>query len=430
MASAGESSEGAPPQAVDVVIVGGGVAGGALATALARDGLSVLVLERAEHYRDAVRGESIVPWGVRELIRLELLDALLEAGGHWTNRWVSYDEVLEPEEAERRALPLDGLISGVSGSLNIAHPTACRALNQAARSAGARFMVGAQVLECRLGSRPQVEFRLRNRTHVVRCRLVIGADGRNSVLRKTLGVPIRRTAPPHMVGGLLVSGLEGIWAEAEVQAVEGSTYFLGMPQKDGWARVYLGFPLDERRRFTGPLAAERFLQAAHCRCMPSSDRWVAGVIAGPCASFTAEDLWPDSPVGEGLLLIGDAAGYMNPLIGQGTASAFRDVRVVRDVMRETIEWSPGCFAPYVSERQERFRRICAVGRLYAAIFADFRPGAGDRRRLVSERMQQDPRLLLPVAAMFSGPETIPSADFVERSQSRLLAAKVAAVAYS
>ena len=430
MASSAGASDGALPQTVDVVIVGGGIAGGALATVLARDGLSVLVLERAKDYRDAVRGESIVPWGVREVIRLELLNTLLKAGGHWTNRWISYDEVLQPEEAERRALPLDGLIPGVSGSLNIAHPTACLALNNAARSAGAWFVVGAQVEQCRLGSRPQVDFRLRNRTHVVRCRLVIGADGRNSVLRKALGVPIRRTAPPHMVGGLLVSGLKGIWAEAEVQAVEGSTYFLGMPQKDGRARVYLGFPLDERLRFTGPRAAELFLQAAYCRCMPTSDRWVAGDVAGPCASFTAEDLWPESPVGEGLLLIGDAAGYVNPLIGQGTASAFRDVRVVRDLMRETVAWSPDAFAPYAREHRERFRRICAVGRLYAAIFADFRPGAGDRRRMVSERMQQDPRLLLPVAAMFSGPETIPSAEFVERSQSRLLASREAAVAHS
>lgn len=45
----------------DVVIVGAGVAGGALATRLARDGLSVLVLERTLVHIDGIRGEWLAP---------------------------------------------------------------------------------------------------------------------------------------------------------------------------------------------------------------------------------------------------------------------------------------------------------------------------------------------------------------------------------
>ena len=50
----------------DVVIVGGGIAGSALALVLARQGLEVTVLEQQTEYHDRVRGEVLVPWGVAE----------------------------------------------------------------------------------------------------------------------------------------------------------------------------------------------------------------------------------------------------------------------------------------------------------------------------------------------------------------------------
>ncbi len=66
----------------DVIIVGAGVAGGAMGTRLARDGLSVLILERTQVHADRIRGEWLAPWGVGEAMQLGLLDELLAAGGH------------------------------------------------------------------------------------------------------------------------------------------------------------------------------------------------------------------------------------------------------------------------------------------------------------------------------------------------------------
>ena len=65
----------------DVAIVGGGIAGGALAVRLARAALAVTVLEQSEEFRDRVRGETMFPWGCAELMRSGLLDIAMRAKG-------------------------------------------------------------------------------------------------------------------------------------------------------------------------------------------------------------------------------------------------------------------------------------------------------------------------------------------------------------
>src|SRR5215468_7072539 len=112
----------------DVVIVGAGIGGAALATVLARAGLGVLLLERQAVYRDKVRGEYMAPWGVAETQRLGLTDVLLRAGGGHSTRIVVYDEGVPREIAEVNPLPLEGVVPGVPGSLNVGHPQACEAL--------------------------------------------------------------------------------------------------------------------------------------------------------------------------------------------------------------------------------------------------------------------------------------------------------------
>src|SRR6266404_6153610 len=126
---------------IDVVVVGGGIAGSATATVLARAGLPVLVLERATEYRDRVRGEWLSPWGVVEAQRLGLYDTLVAAGGHHVPRF-GWDETVDPAQAEAEALDLAGLLPGVPGPLCLGHPTACAALADAAVAAGATVLRG------------------------------------------------------------------------------------------------------------------------------------------------------------------------------------------------------------------------------------------------------------------------------------------------
>src|SRR6266542_3492418 len=123
----------------DVVIVGGGVAGSALALVLARRGASVTVLERQQDYADRVRGEYVHPWGVAEAQQLGLVDILLAARGVFVTRGIGYDESIPSGAAEARARDVTTMVPGVAGGLGVGHPAACCALSQAAEAAGARY---------------------------------------------------------------------------------------------------------------------------------------------------------------------------------------------------------------------------------------------------------------------------------------------------
>ena len=126
----------------DVIVVGGGIAGNALATVLARAGKAVLVLEQSSAYRDRVRGEYVQPWGVAEARRLGLHGVLAGAGGTHHTRSVPYDETLEPAEAEAATVALDAVLPDVPGALGVGHPSACEALARAAEAEWARMLRG------------------------------------------------------------------------------------------------------------------------------------------------------------------------------------------------------------------------------------------------------------------------------------------------
>ena len=182
-------------RSVDVVVVGGGIAGSALATVLARRGRDVVVLERQTTYRDKVRGEVLCCWGVAEALRLELEKPLLDAGGHYVTRAVAYDEVIDPATAEANAVPLDQLLPGVPGCLDIGHPQACEALARAAAEAGATVLRGVGDVEVVPGAPPILRYELDDLVITVSAALVVGADGRTSSVRRQLRICLLYTSP-------------------------------------------------------------------------------------------------------------------------------------------------------------------------------------------------------------------------------------------
>jgi 2-polyprenyl-6-methoxyphenol hydroxylase-like FAD-dependent oxidoreductase len=268
----------------DVVVVGGGIAGSALATALARDGFGVTVLERQTAYRDKVRGEALLCWGVAEMLRLDLEMTLLDAGGSYVTRAVPYDEIFEPGEAEVAARLLDQLLPGVPGALDVGHPEACEALIQAAGAAGATVIRGVGDVEIRAGSSPEVVYEHDDVAHEVSCRLIVGADGRMSTIRRQLGIELQQTTARTIGGGMLVEDLSK-WPTRQISSgTEADLHYLVFPRAGARARLYLLHDIAQKGRFAGPNRQQEFLAAYQFQCIPDSEMFGVARPAGPCAS--------------------------------------------------------------------------------------------------------------------------------------------------
>ncbi|MDZ4375420.1 MAG: FAD-dependent monooxygenase [Phenylobacterium sp.] len=404
----------------DLIIVGGGIGGSALATVMARAGRSVLLLEQSEVYEDRVRGEWIAPWGVAEVKRLGLYDTLMAAGGHHITRHITYDETREPAEAEARTLPLGIFIEGVPGPLCLGHPLHCQTLFDAAAAAGADARRDVQVSNMTLGAAPSVTFEHQGRVESATARLVVGADGRTSSVREAAGITLHQDKPHHWFAGLLVEGVEGWDPELQAIGTEGDFGFLAFPQGDGKVRVYGGYALDQAQRFKGPEGPRRFLDAFAMACSPANRHLVAGRPAGPLYSYINADAWTDEPFAQGAVLVGDAAGWNDPIVGLGLSITYRDVRIVSDILKSSDDWSPAALAPYAEERAERMRRLRFAASLTSALDMEFGDEARARRRRHFDQSAADPTLGIHAFAVMAGPEVPPPEAFTPAQKARVL----------
>ena len=108
----------------EVVVIGGGIGGSALAATLARAGISATILGKSIVYIDYVRGEWIAPWGVAETQRLGLYDVLIGAGGHHLKRHIPYGDDIDIEAAQAQTLESDRIRGGGTQAAAVHAPSA------------------------------------------------------------------------------------------------------------------------------------------------------------------------------------------------------------------------------------------------------------------------------------------------------------------
>jgi 2-polyprenyl-6-methoxyphenol hydroxylase-like FAD-dependent oxidoreductase len=345
----------------DLIVVGGGIAGSSLAGTVAQAGARVLVLERERAFKDRVRGEWVAPWGVVEAEQLGTLEVLREhahahdlpfhhTGVHALSHQA--DNLVERSTVHRPALAFF-------------HPDAQEALLGWAIEQGAEVIRGARVTAVTAGETPSVEWG-GNATRgessrqdgggTASGRLVVGADGRTSLVRKAFGREEQSRGATRLWAGVRLKNLD--WPSdtgmTMFDPVSGLSCGL-FPQVDGSARVYLGFMGEERKRLSGARDLGAFLDGLNT-LLGDRDVFGAAEAVGPLATFDVEMRWVETPYEDGLALIGDAAGYTDPTWGQGLALGFRDARVLSEALAEQSDWRVAA-ASYAMEHDRYFGNV-------------------------------------------------------------------------
>jgi 2-polyprenyl-6-methoxyphenol hydroxylase-like FAD-dependent oxidoreductase len=368
----------------DIVVIGGGLAGSTVAAEMARSGARVVVLERERKFRDRVRGENMLPWGVSAARRIGVVDAFIGAGAHLVDWWkMAAMGRPDPPRNLRHSSPHG------EPSLNIYHPDMQEALIARAASAGADVRRGAVVTGLDPGGgRPVVTFEEDGTSRTMTARLVVGADGRASQVRKWAGFESRRNPEVLSIAGTLLQGCTAPDDAVHLSFGPGFASLIA-PLGGGRARTYFVYPsIAGRRGLSGPEKLGEFLDL--CRSTLVDPSWLSEVeSAGPLAEFEGADRWVDSPARSGVVLIGDAAAATDPSWGCGLSLTLVDVEHLLDALRSTDDWDQA-LARYAREHDEYYGALQRILSWMTELVWSPGPEADERRGRVFARMAQDP----------------------------------------
>ncbi len=368
----------------DVVIVGGGLGGSGLATVLARKGKKVLVLERETKFKDRVRGENMLPWGVSTARRLGLLDDLLAAGGHPVPFFNIY---VMGEQTEARPLP-QTTPHGES-SLNMYHPDMQEAVLEGAVRAGAEVKRGVSVKGVTDENGTwKVDYVENDQPKSVSARLVVGADGRFSKMREWGGFEVKKDPDFLRIAGTMVEGTSIPDDGTHLGFGQGFITFIA-PLGKKRARTYFAYPgATGDRKLSGKEKVEAFLDAVRSTNVPAS--WFEGItVTGPLAEFEGADHWVPSPAKRGIALIGDAAGATDPSWGCGLSKTMVDVEDLSKALLETDDWN-AAVQTYAKAHDDHFGKLHSILSWMTELFWTPGPEADARRMSVTTKLKANP----------------------------------------
>ena len=362
----------------EVRVVGGGPAGATTAALLASRGRDVLVLDKAGFPREKPCAEYLSPGAVDALERLGVL-ATLDAAEPARPRGMRIC-------TERASFLVEYPQRGVSRlAMGIPRPVLDQALLNRARQCGAAVRERALVLGPLLEAGRVVGVRAysatserghasggragasadaqqpsvgRHQEHI-RARFVVAADGLHSAVARALG--LQRLMPWPRRLGLVARYADTHGVDTYGEMHVGRDLYCGLaPVGGGLVNVGLVSSLNDRRS-PGPIGAyfERRLRElpGAWRALRGARRTTPVRGVGPLARRVLQ------VAGSGFLLVGDAAGFLDPFTGEGVYRALRGGELAADAVELALARQDGVPVGYARARRVAFgdkERVCLL----------------------------------------------------------------------
>lgn len=355
-----------------------------MAGVLARAGLGVLVLEKEAAFRDRVRGESTWPYAVADALAMDLAGLLADVGTVEITGVRQYKE-RAPAEPYRWA---EDSISALP-EIGFHHPAFQDTAFRWAELQGAQTLRPVKATGFSRNGNPAVRVVHGGTEREYTARLVIGADGKHSMARRWTGGESLSDPEHHRFGGVLLSGVRTEDRDTDNIARKGFEAVNWFAAGPDYTRIYLLMTAARLRE----IGADRSLAAI---VSYAGDVMPEGALddvrqEGPIGFFANSDTWASAIAGNGVVLIGDAAGSPDPSQGHGTALLFHDIRTLSELLLAERDWDAAT-TEYARKREAYYAAVLAYDRW--EILLKTEPGdAADTLREGHQRAkEQDPTL--------------------------------------
>ncbi len=322
----------------DVIVVGGGPGGATTATALAQRGHDVLLVDRHTFPRDKICGDAISQGCIRIMNDLGMSARIEEAVARGEFYQLDGMRLIGPSGYTLQA----EFSHGVNGEKSYVAPRVFfdAVIQQHAVDSGAKFLqaeVKAPLIEN--GTVVGVQARENGEVKAYRSRVVVGADGVTSTIMRALRPEVEQHVDKHRAVALraYVKGMELYPHEVEFFLYEEILpgYAWIFPAGDGIANIGLGMRLDRFRSLKKNLKKmlQEFLEMPDIRARIPADTDIRDVAIWQLNFGSQKRL---RHAFDGALLVGDAAGFINPMTGGGIHNALISGQLAAETIDDAL----------------------------------------------------------------------------------------------